>query len=145
MRKPYFLLLTLLLTYGILICCKSKKDDPAPYTNPLIYGRWEYVVGLDSLWNKQNQLLSADTVDTNGKDDIYLTFHENGQAETTLDEVGSGSYRFKDAQTLEVRNSSGIPDYLPIHKLTSSELIFVITDTAYGNGNYSKQYLYFKK
>lgn len=145
MRKPYFLLLTLLLTTGILVSCKSKKDDPAPYTNPLIYGRWEYVVGLDSLWNKQNQLLSVDTVDTKGKNDIHLTFQENGQAETSLDEVGSGTYRFKDAQTLEVKNSSGISDYLPILTLTSNQLVFVITDTAYGNGNYSKEYLYFKK
>jgi len=38
-----------------------------------------------------------------------------------------------------------VADYLPILTLTSNQLVFVITDTAYGNGNYSKEYLYFKK
>lgn len=145
MRKPYFLLLTLAVITGILVSCKSKDDDPAPYTNPLIYGRWEYVIGLDSLWNKQNQLISVDTIDTKGNDSIFISFQENGQVQTTLDEVNSGTYRFRDAQTLEVRNQSGVSDYLPILTLTNDRLTFVITDTAYGNGNYSKEYLYFKK
>lgn len=145
MKKPYFLLLTLGLAAGILVSCKSKNNDPAPYTNPLIYGRWEYVIGLDSLWNKQHQLLSVDTVDTRGNDSVYITFQENGQVQTTLDEVNSGTYRFKDTQTLEVKNQSGVSDYLPILDLSADRLTFVITDTAYGNGNYSKEYLYFRK
>ncbi len=146
MQKPRFLLLTLagLLT-GILMSCGNDDDDPAPYTNPLIYGRWEYEVGLDSLFNSNHQLISADTIDTRGNNDIYINFHENGQVETTLDEVTSGTYRFIDPQTLEVQNQGGVSDRLPIKDLSANRLTFMITDTAYGNGNYSREYLYFKK
>jgi hypothetical protein len=146
MQKPRFLLLTLagLLT-GILASCGNDDDDPAPYTNPLIYGRWEYEVGLDSLFNREHQLISADTIDTRGNDDIYIDFKENGTVQTTFDGVTSGTYRFTDPQTLEVKNQSGVSDQLPIHTLSADRLTFVITDTAYGNGNYSREYLYFRK
>lgn len=147
MQKPHILLLTLAgLFSGALVSCSNDDDDnPAPYTNPLIYGRWEYVVGLDSMFNRDHQLISADTIDTRGNDSIYINFQENGQVQTTLDDVSSGTYRFKDAQTLEVKNQSGVSDDLPIHTLTPDELTFIITDTAYGNGNYSREYLYFRK
>jgi hypothetical protein len=146
MKKPYLPLLALAGIFsGIIASCSSKDNDTKPYSNPLIIGHWQYIVGLDTTFDKQHLVVSTDTVDTKGRDNIYIDFQSDGKFQTNQGDSAAGTYRFTDTQTLEVTNSEGQSSELPILTLTNQQLTFVTTDTDYVSGNYKKEYLYFKK
>ncbi|GAA0531639.1 hypothetical protein [Chitinophaga japonensis] len=146
MKKPYLLLLALAFVLtGLFVSCSDDDDNPQPDHNALIQGRWQYEYGLDTLFNAQHEVVSADTVDTDGQDNIYFDFQENGQFSTNLgNDTTVGSYRFVNASTLEL-TVDGVSDQAPVQTLTAQQLTFVLVDTDYGNGNYSRTYYYFSK
>jgi hypothetical protein len=143
MRKPFTWLLAMAGTITIIFAACSKDDDKQQPDNSVIAGTWHFEVGIDSLFNQQHQLISVDTLDA---DSAYITFQQDGKFSSNLnDTTVSGSYTLVNANTLELSSNGSVPQQVNIVTLNSAQLVFSTTDTDFGNGNYSKEYFYFKK
>ena len=146
MRKPFTWLLAMAGTITIAFAACSKDDDKQQPDNSVIAGTWHFEVGIDSLFNKEHQLLSVDTLDVENADSVYITFQQDGKFSSNLnDTTVSGVYTLVNATTLELSNNGSVPQQVNIVTLNSTQLVLSSTDTDFGNGNYSKEYFYLKK
>jgi hypothetical protein len=146
MRKPFTWLLAMAGTITIAFAACSKDDDKQQPDNSVIAGTWHFEVGIDSLFNKEHQLVSVDTLDVENADSVYITFQQDGKFSSNLnDTTVSGVYTLVNATTLELSNNGSVPQQVNIVTLNSTELVLSSTDTDFGNGNYSKEYFYLKK
>gem|GEM_PF-1016596 len=146
MRKPFTWLLAMAGTITIAFAACSKDDDKQQPDNSVIAGTWHFEVGIDSLFNKELQLVSVDTLDVENADSVYITFQQDGKFSSNLnDTTVSGVYTLVNATTLELSNNGSVPQQVNIVTLNSTQLVLSSTDTDFGNGNYSKEYFYLKK
>ena len=146
MRKPFTWLLAMAGTITIAFAACSKDDDKQQPDNSVIAGTWHFEVGIDSLFNKEHQLVSVDTLDVENADSVYITFQQDGKFSSNLnDTTVSGVYTLVNATTLELSNNGSVPQQVNIVTLNSTQLVLSSTDTDFGNGNYSKEYFYLKK
>ena len=146
MRKPFTWLLAMAGTITIAFAACSKDDDKEGPDNSVIAGTWRFEIGIDSLFNKQNQLISVDTLDVENPANTYITFQQDGKFSSNLnDTTVTGTYALVDSKTLELSNNGSVPQQVNIVTLNSTQLVLSSTDTDFGNGNYSKEYFYLKK
>jgi len=146
MIKPFAWLLALAGIIAIVFTACSKDDDPKPSDNSKIVGTWRFEIGVDSLFDKDNQLVSVDTTLAADLDldNPSITFEQNGKVSSILSDTTTGTYTLN-GKILEIVSSDGISQQLNVITLDGTQLVFETTDTDYGNGNYSKDYFYFKK
>ncbi|KAA2245053.1 lipocalin family protein [Chitinophaga agrisoli] len=145
MQKSIVRLLALAGVFTLLFIACSKDDDTPP-ENKMIQGNWQFDFSIDTVFNPQNAVVSIDTTTSADVSGAYFNLKADGKFEANLsDTVVTGTYRLINGQTLELTNNQGISDQVPVITLTDTQMVFMVRDNDYGNGNYSKEYFHLKK
>ena len=146
MKKSIVRLLVLAGVSALFFIACGKDEDANPQ-NKMIQGNWQFDFSIDTLFNQQHDVVSIDTTTSADAGGAFFNLNADGKFQAKLsDTTVAGTYELiNSSRTLRLTSVNGISEEIPVITLTDSQLVFMVEDDDYGNGNYSKEYFHFKK